>query len=291
MAEEGNIGEVNEGSSMSPQIQSQKQEEKARSKGWRPLDQFKGDAADWVDYKEFLGREKLFDKIHDLKNQLSRQAQKFEGDMSRISGHFAKVQETEFKRAKASLEAELKAAKAAGEVDVVAEIAGQIKEVEADQKQAAQEVKQAQRGGPSPEFVEWQAENKWFQSDAEMTADAIAIGTGYSQANPGKSQREILDYTSKKVKRMYPEKFENEDGDEDPKPNKVGVSKVEGGSGRGSSSSSKKKGLSIGDLSDMERNVMSTLIKRGALKEVALKNKRTQQEEYLAQLAERKGAE
>lgn len=286
MAEEGIVLEgEGGGSSLNPQVQSQKSEEKARSKGWRPLDEFKGEASDWVDHKEFLGREKLFDKIHDLKNQLARQSQKFESDMSRISAHFAKVQETEFKRAKLALESELKAAKAAEDVEAVAEIAGQIKEVEADQKQAAREVRQAQAGGPTPEFVDWQKENDWFQKDAEMTADAIAIGTGYAAANPGKSQKDVLDYTAKKVKRMYPEKFEGHD--EEPK--RVESNRVEGG-GNTRPSPKKKGQLSVSDLSDMERSVMSTLIKRGALKEVAAKNKRTQQEEYLAQLAERRDA-
>jgi hypothetical protein len=38
-----------------------------------------------------------------------------------------------------------------------------------------------------------------------------------------------------------------------------------------------KKGLnSVGDLNDMERSVMRSLIKRNALKDVAAKNKRTQ---------------
>lgn len=288
MAAEGTRleGEPEGGSSLNPQIQAQKSEEKARSKGWRPLDEFKGDPSDWVDHREFLGREKLFDKIHDLKNQLSRQTQKFEQDMSRISSHFAKVQETEFKRAKVALEAELKAAKAADDVEAVAEIAGQIKEVEADQKQAAREVQQAQRGGPTPEFVDWQKENKWFQSDAEMTADAIAIGTGYAAANPSKSQGEILEYTAKKIKKMYSEKF---DDDEPQGKRKVEADRVEG-SGSTRRVEGKKRSKTVGDLSDMERSVMNTLIKRGALKDVAAKNKRTQQEEYLAQLAEREDA-
>lgn len=276
------------GSSMNPQIQATKSEEKARQKGWRPLDEFKGDAADWVDHKEFLGREKLFDKIHDLKNQLSRQASKFEQDMTRISAHFAKVQEVEFNRAKKELQGQLAAAKAAEDVELVADIAGQIKEVEADAKAAAKDVKQAERGGPTPEFVDWQKENGWFQKDAEMTADAIAIGTGFAAANPGKSQSEVLDYTSKKIKRMYPEKFE--EGEEEPETKKKVDNRVEGGSSRSAAPKQKKGQKTVGDLSDMERSVMNTLIKRGALKEVAAKNKRTQQEEYLAQLSEREGA-
>lgn len=284
MAEEGIVVEgEGSGSSMSPGIQAQKSEEKARAKGWRPLDEFKGDVADWVDHKEFLGREKLFDKIHDLKNQLSRQAQKFEGDMTRISAHFAKVQETEYKKAKRDLESQLAAAKQAGEVDAVAEIAGQIKEVEADAKAAAREVRQTSSGGPTPEYLDWKKENGWFEKDAEMTADAIAIGTGYAQANPKKSQNEILEYTSKKIKKMYPENFE--DG-EPTERKRVSDNKVEGGSG-GSRSTSKKKGLSVSDLDETQLTVMRSIVKRGALKDIAAKNKRTQQEEYLVQLAER----
>lgn len=286
MAEEGTkIEGEGEGSSLSPQVVNDKQVEKARSKGWRPLEEFKGDPADWVDYGEFLGRQKLFDKIHDLKNQLSRQASKFESDMTRIQQHFTKVQEVEYQRAKEDLKRQLAAAKQEGDVEAVAEIAGQIKEVDAEIKEAKQEAKVAAKGGPTPEFVEWQERNEWFQKDAEMTADAIAIGTGYAAANPGKSQAEVLDYTEKKVKRMYPEKFEGSE----PKGKVKVEDKVEGG-GNVRPAPKKKGQLTVGDLNDVERSIMNTLIKRNALKDVANKNKRTQQEEYLAQLAERKQA-
>src|SRR4051812_35214193 len=126
MAEEGTkiVGEE-EGSSLSPQVQAEKVEEKARAKGWKPLEEFKGDEADWVPAREFIGRERLFDKIHDLKNQLSRQAQRFEQDMGRIQAHFLKVQETEYSKAKRELEGQLARAKANEDVDAVAEIAGQ----------------------------------------------------------------------------------------------------------------------------------------------------------------------
>lgn len=277
-----------EGGALNPQIAEKKQEEKARSKGWKPLEEFHGDAADWVPAKEFLGREKLFDKIHDLKNQLSRQASKFEQDMSRISQHFSKVRETEYKRAKKELESQLAVAKSEGNVDEVADLAGQIKEVETEAKEAALEAKVAQQavrqGGPTPEFVEWQKENPWFEKDAEMTADAIAIGTGYAAAKgPTVSQKEVLEYTTKKIKRLYAEKFEDES-----KGKRVSEDKVEGGSP--SRPTSRKGKLSTSDLDEVERSVMRTLIKRGVLKDAAKKNNRTQEEEYLAQLQERKAA-
>lgn len=286
MAEEGTkiVGE-GEGTSLSPQVQEEKTLERARSKGWKPLDEFDGDPADWVPAKEFLGREKLFDKIHDLKSQLSRQAQKFESDMARIQQHFLNVQQTEYKRAKRELEKQLAQAKANEDVEAVAEIAGQIKDVEASQKETAKEVKEVKSGGPTPEFVDWQESNKWFNTDLEMTADAVAIGTGYAAANPSKSQKEVLDHVTAKIKRMYPEKF---NGVESTK--RMEDNRVESGAQRPKAKSSKGT-LSVSDLNDMEKTVMRTLIKRGALKDVAAKNKRTQEEEYLAQLAERKAAE
>lgn len=290
MAEEGiAVGGEEKGSSLNPQKAATALEERARSKGWRPLDEFKGDAADWVDAKEFVGREKLFEKIHDLKNQISRQASRFEAEMTKVAGHFAKVQETEYKKAMADLKRQLANAKEAEDVEAVAQIAGEIKEVEQAQKEVKKEQSQARSGEPSPEFVAWKEENKeWFNVDAEMTADAISFGSGYAMANPDKSQKEVLDHVIKRIKRLYPEKFEDEQTEETTGTRKV--SRVESGTTR--QVSSKKKGqLTVGDLDEMEVSVMRTLIKRGALKEVAKKNNRTEQEEYLAQLAERKAAD
>lgn len=289
MAEQGTHvpGESQEGTSQSPGVQEDKYELAARKSGWKPEEEWSGSPEDWVPAKEFIGRQKLFDKIHDLRNQLSRQASKFEQDMTKISTHFAKVQEVEYNRALKDLKNQLAAAKSAGEVDEVAEIAGQIKEVERDVKEAKQTVKQTQSGGPTPEYIDWQKRNEsWFQKDAEMTGDAIAIGTGYAAANPNKSQTEILEYVEKKVRRIYPEKFE--DGEPKGK-QRLEDNRVEGGSNR--SAPSKKKGqLTVNDLNDVERTVMQSIVKRNVLKDVAAKNKRTQQEEYLAQLSERKQA-
>jgi hypothetical protein len=230
----------------------------------------------------------LFDKIHDLKNQLSRQAQKFEGDMGQISKHFAQVREVEYQRAKRDLESQLKAAKAAEDVDAVAEIASQIKEVEVQEKQAKDDAKvaaqQQSNGGATPEFLDWQRSNEgWWQKDTEMTQDAISIGTGYAAANPTVSQKDVLDHVSRKIKKMYPEKFEGSRGN-----GKGEDNRVEGGGGTNRGNSGGKKGkLSASDLTDDERMIMNAIVKRGALKEIAEKNKRSQAEEYLAQLADR----
>lgn len=276
------VGEE-DSSSQSPGVQADKYEEAARKSGWKPEEEWQGNAEDWVPAKEFIGRQKLFDKIHDLKNQLSRQASKFESDMNRIQSHFLKVQETEYKRAKQELETQLKQAKADEDVNAVAEIAGQIKDIEQSAKEVKEAAKEVRAGGPTPEFTAWQERNKWFQSDAEMTADAIAVGTGYAAANPNKSQAEVLDYVEKKIKRLYSEKFE----ETEPKGSKkMEDNRVEGG-GRAAAPSKKKGQLTVSDLDDTQLAVMRTLIKRNALKEVAAKNKRTQQEEYLAQLSER----
>lgn len=284
MAEEGTkIEGEQDGSSQNPNLQEDKYEQAARKKGWKPEEEYSGPDEDWVPAKEFIGREKLFDKIHDLKNQLSRQSQKFEADQARIAEHFARVQETEYKRAKKELETQLADAKRAEDVEAVEDIVGQIKEVEADAKIAKQQVKQAQQG-PTPEFLDWQKENGWFQKDAEMTTDAIAIGTAYAANNVGKSQAEVLAHVTTKIKKLYSDKFE-----EPTEKKRVEDNKVE--AGQRSRPEGKKKGqLSVGDLDEVELTVMRSLIKRGALKEVAKKNNRTQQEEYLVQLAARKGA-
>lgn len=291
MAEEGTkIQGEEEGSSQNPNLQADKYEVAARKAGWKPEEEWDGASEDWVPAKEFVGRQKLYDKIHDLRNQLSRQASKFEKEMSKISGHFAKVQQVEYERAKKELQGQLAAAKEAGDVEAAVEIAGQIKDTEQDIKQAKQEQQQAAAGGPSPEFLAWQEKNRdWFQKDPEMTADAIAIGSGYAMANRDKGQEAVLDYVEKRIRKMYPEKFGKGNGSTRQEDKQV-EDKVEGGGNRPAPKVKDKNKLSVSDLDDTELSVMRTLLKRGVLNDQAKKNNRTPQEEYLAQLAERKSA-
>jgi hypothetical protein len=60
----------------------------------------------------------------------------------------------------------------------------------------------------NPEFLEWIADNPWYNSDRELRVDADAFGISYRQNNPDASPQEVFDYVSKKIKQANPDKFE-----------------------------------------------------------------------------------
>lgn len=278
-----------EGSSLSPEIQRQQEDaivERASAKGWKPQEHWKGDPEDWVPAKEFLGRQKLYDKISDLKGDLYRQRQKFDNDMLQISQYIAKMEGVEYQKAMKDLKAQRRAAMHDQDVERVEEIEAQIDTLEQNKPQPAPQPKASNE--PTPEYIEWHKSNDWFQKDHEMTQDALQIGIGFANANPNVPQKQLLEHVGKKIRQMYPDRFN--DGPPATKKGEPEVSDVEGGTGvRTRSARGGSKKLSAGDLSDDERKVMRMLVQRGALKAKAEKNKVSQEQQYLMDLAEAKG--
>src|SRR2546430_1692102 len=66
----------------SPQVASEKYEEKARKLHWAPLEEWRGDPEDWVPAKEFVQRQKLYDRIDSLQDAIKewKQANKWFDD-------------------------------------------------------------------------------------------------------------------------------------------------------------------------------------------------------------------
>ena len=290
MAVEGTaIPGEEDSSALNPEIQEQKVKETASKKGWTPLKEWTGPAEDWVSAKEFLGREKLFKKIHDLQYTLGQQSKKHEADFKQIQDHFAKVRETEYKRAQDDLKAARKEAIAAGDAQEAERIdnnlealraeAAKVKEQEAAQAKATQ----AQQQGPTKVFTEWKEKNSWFEQDTDMTQMALEIGTSHAAANQNKSQEDVLAYVEKRIRQAYPEKFQSQTRRGSP---------VEGGGSLrmsdGGTKGSKTK-LAVSDLDDTEKHVLNTLLKTKTLKVLADKNKVTETQQYLNDLAEAKG--
>lgn len=278
MAEaEGVVAEKEEGSSLNPEIQSQKAHERAQEKGWKPLEEYDGDPADWVDAKEFLGRQKLYDRINDLKSTVSKQTRAFQQDMNSVLQNMSKVREQEFKKAVNLLEKQRKDAAEAGDVDAVVSVSKEIETLKEEKAEEKASVKEAATttGEATPELLEWQATNPWFQKNSEARTDAINIGVGHAANNPNKTQMEVLQYVTKSIKRMYPEEFESGKKKVD--------NKVENGGTVGRKPAGSTNKLSFVDLPEEHQVIGRTIIKSGALKKLAEKNKRTEQDEYIAQ--------
>jgi len=284
MAEEGVVvpGE-DSGDSLSPDIT-----QRALAKGWKPLEDYSGPDGEWVDAKEFVGRQPLYDKIHGLQQDIRKQGQQFQKEMAEISTHFSKMQKVEFDKAVKQLKAQKALAAEDRDIVAVEAINDEIKEKEQEYETLKKEVsKPSNQVAIQQEFNDWVEENPWFSSDKDLKREAVSIGTGYAINNPNLTQTDVLTYTTDRIKKIYPEKFGN-------KKKESTVSRdnqVESGGITASSGlvGKKNKGLTKADLDDQELSVMKTLIKRDALKTKATANKISQEEQYLRDLSEAKG--
>ena len=277
--------------SLSPQIVETARIEKAKKKGWKPLEDYDGDPADWIDAKEFLGREPLFEANRDLKRQLKQQHDKYEGDFKTLSSQFTQMNEAAYKRALNELNQQRDMAIVDKDLAAVKQLDSQIDETKKAHVSNIQQTAQTQQNPSETQYMkDWRSKNEWFDSDPTLQDEAVSIGVGYMMKNQGTSQEKMLEYVEDRIKKIYPEKF--------PSKKRTSVEKDEGGKEAANTvdkttrnlgiSSSRSKTMNVSDLSEMEMNVMRTFIKRGVLKDLAAKNKRTEQEEYLAQLAERR---
>ena len=272
--------------SLSPQHVEEARVEKARKKGWKPLEEYKGEPADWVDAKEFLGREPLFEANRDLKRQLKQQQERFEQDMKVISTQFSQMNEQAYKRALVELQEQRDIAIIDKDIAAVRELDAKIDATKQDHvKAVAQTTQTTQKPQETEYMANWRQKNEWFDKDQTLQDEAVSIGVGYMMKNQGTSQEKMLEYVTDRIKKIYPEKFQTkqqrtETTVEDTTDKTNGVERSTPPLGN----KGNKGKLSVNDLSDMQRQVMRTFIKRGVLKDAAAKNKRTEQEEYLAQL-------
>lgn len=239
------VVKVEDQQSLNPTIQEQHKElveNKARTKGWRPLDEWHGEPEDWVDAREFLGREPLFDRIQDLKNQLHQNSQKFDKEFQVMANHFAQMRDVEYKRALAELKGQIAIAKDEKDVDTVETLTTQLAAVEQERKITTQATQQAaQTSNVDPEkFRQWKIKNEWFDKDAELQDEAMSMGIGYSARHPAKTQDEVYAYVEKRIKQIYPEKFQSMDN-QDEGDNKQVASAVEGASHTKKSLGTKKE--------------------------------------------------
>lgn len=249
--EEQNVTEQVE-QQQTEQPQFSEHEQTALDQGWKPKDQWIADGGDpdeWKPAKAFIRDGELFSKMDGLKRQL-KDTQKA---LHALQSHHEKVKEVEYKRALDTLKEEKKAALIDGDPDKVVEIDEQILDLKAQQQaqKKAAEIPQ----GPDPRFLQWVEKNSWYGQDSEMRELADRIGISHAQAHPEKDPDEVLAYVEQRIRKSYPEKFQNQ--------NRTRPSSVEG-SGNQVATSRKKDSFV---LSDEERRIMNTFVRQGVMTE------------------------
>ena len=237
-------------------------EDRAREQGWRPKEEFDGEPSKWVSAETFVAKGELIDRIESLGKKLKDS----EKTIKMLSEHHAKVKDSEFKRAVEFLKSQKKLAYESGDVDKIIELDDKIAEVRDTQK--AQKQQEAVNETPEvhPAFQSWVSENKWYEKNTEMRADADAFGEAYARNNPDKTPADVLEYVAKKIRKAYAEEFQN--------PNRNRPSGVEGGSGN-------RQGVSRDSftLTEEETRVMNTFVRNGVM----------EKEDYIKQVKAMRG--
>lgn len=227
-------------------IESNPIETRARELGWRPKEEFSGDEDNFVDAKEFVQRQPLFEKIE----HQSRELKNVKKSLDALKGHYTQVREVEYQRALAALQASK--AEAINEADGNRAVAidAQIDKAKSEFQRIRQaDVADAPENDPT-EFVSWKAQNAWYEKDESMRM--LADSYGSKLAREGMTPPEVLKAVAKKVKAEFPHKFVN--------PNKANAPDVGVSDNSGRSSSNERF-----ELSDMERNIMNTLVRDGTM--------------------------
>lgn len=247
--------------SLSPRDQQEiAVKDKARSLGWKPRTEYEKDPADWVSAREFLARQSFFDKI---KSQ-SSEIRNLREDIKAMSQHFAQMKDVEYKRALSELKSERKEAIASGDANKAETVSDQITEIETA-RTAAKAIPQQTNYG-AVEFESFKQRNQWYNTDADLTKKANAIGIGYANMNPNASPEQVLVYVEEAMRSsIQPKRVVAPAG-----PDSSGVKGgVKGKAGK----------LTEGDLTDMQKKMMNTFVQRGVLTK----------EKYLEQLSVAEG--
>jgi len=210
--------------------------------GWRPDGE--------LNAKDYILKSK--DIQTTMRTHIKDQKSQLEGlgsAVKELKTHNERVYKAEVKQLKtelSALKAKKKDAIEEGDVEAVDKLDDEIDGV----KEAMSEPKKTDAG--SPEFDAWVADNDWYVKDSEMAeyADKIA------DDNVGAPFKRVTALIGRKVKEMFPDKFEKETSRKS--------SPVEGAGKRIASSS-----FTESDLTSSQKSVMKQFIQQGIMTKAA----------------------
>jgi hypothetical protein len=194
-------------------------EKRASEQGWRPLEEWDGDPADWRDARQFLDRGELLNRI----SAQSKEMKELRKTLKAFEDLNKKLADTKFNEKLQELKAAKAEALESGDAKRVVAIDDQIdvtKDAMAANK-ASTIVQEPQNADQHPEFQRWVDKNSWYAQNEEMRMFADNVGTSFARMNRDKTPQEVLKYVENRVKRAYRDMFMNERREE--------PSKVEGG--------------------------------------------------------------
>lgn len=247
-ADETEVGAAPEGEApaTTQDAQPSKFEAAARSGGWVPKEQFKGDPEKWLEAEDFVL------KAAEILPHVTKELREARGEIKGVqktladfAEHHSKTELRAYQRALKELETQIEQAASIGDVAGVKAATNELIEL---QKDATPAPKAAQ--GEPPEFTSWKEKNPWFGEDEALTAATVAIANKVEKE--GYSGAAHIREVDKRLKEKFPQLFEN--------PARKQAAPVEGGQ-----SAPKPRGKTYTDLPAEAKAACDDFVKRGLL--------------------------
>lgn len=187
-------------------------EEKAKSMGWIPKEEFKGDPEKHRSAEDFVERGENYVPI--LKDRVKKLETDLETALKVTKAELEKVRKQGYEEAKEKYEAK-KAELANEELEAVeSQDVEKFKEIQT-RKESLKEPEPVVEQQVNPVFSDWNKKNAWYGTDTDLTNEADAQFDTLLKIQQAKDPNKVVPPESlyseieKRVKMLYPEKFEN----------------------------------------------------------------------------------
>jgi len=165
--------------------------EKAMSGGWRPKDEWKGDADDWVSAKRFNQTGELMESVSSLRKRVDRQSEDFDKRTARQ----VKLHEAQTKHAIDNLIEKRDNAVDMADRDAVNKIQGQIDELGTQPEEVAP-------AKDTQDLDNWNIANPWINEETPKSAYAFQQYGKYCKA--GNSDIESIRLMEADISKEFP---------------------------------------------------------------------------------------
>ena len=187
-------------------------EEKARASGWVPENEWKGDADQWVDAKEYNFRGELMDRISEqssILNNLKGQIDERDKTIKDMVSMQSKIADREYKRALNDLKKAKAIAIEEGEGEKVVEIDEEIDALEEKRAEIEQPAEAPVAPNTPPEVVSWlqDPKNQWYNRDPFLKSVADAYAANILREHPNLTPTDVLSRMESAIKKELPHKF------------------------------------------------------------------------------------
>lgn len=186
----------------------------ATLQGWTDKEAFKGNPDNWKTAEQFIEDGNKHAVILRERNQkLAAQVSEMQSTMTQLVDDQQKQKDKAVKRAIKELRVQKVEAINESDGEKVTAIDEQIDQLKEDAKPAP---------NPTNDFDRWITDNAWYNTDPMLKAEANMYAKAYVDAGSFKTDAEVFDAVTRRIKREFPDQFEN--------PNKKEPSSVAPGS-------------------------------------------------------------